>query len=432
MSSRHVGGKLVVSPVPVKLTAGAPTSNIAVGDFLGMEVGYAVPAQAFTWDTDTATTQTAFAAAFCGISSQRSRAGVLVAVDPRDQKVTVCEEHIEYQGYLQSAAQLGIGTYVGLAKNASSNHLTQELVSVPTKARAIGSVSRRMSASGTIVYFKPLVTTKSSYSPTAQAYFAAVVADGGSLSSAVRDACATWFNASAAYRSKILRANFFCTDALAGVLVPIIRQFGTTKDTNTGFIAGDYAQATGLLGNGIDKYLDTGLEPVAAGLTAANVGIWAFVSALDEIAVDISPLGVLATANFDRCEIDFTSDTVVHERIGADTTGEQYSTIAAPYVGLWGAQGSALGSRLYKDGAGLEAGPVVSSAWASSALPTIPVFAHKFDAGAGAYFNGRLGGYLITKGLTDLEVAAMYTDLLAFQHAEVIAVVDNRLRSCKG
>ncbi len=155
----HAGGGFVAIPCPVKLTSTAPTNTIAVGDLVGIESGYAVPAHAFTWDTDTATTQTAFAAAFRGVSNSRSRAGVAFATDPRDQAITVNDDSdAEYRGYLLAAAQLDIGSYVGPAKNASANLLTQSLIGGLTKARSIGIVSRRMTASGTVVFYKLINT----------------------------------------------------------------------------------------------------------------------------------------------------------------------------------------------------------------------------------------------------------------------------------
>jgi hypothetical protein len=87
----------------------------------------------------------------------------------------------------------------------------------------------------------------------------------------------------ASLRDRFYRLNLFCGSNLNAALVPLYRgpslggtQYGGVTDTNNAFVGvgTDYAEtgATGgLLGNGSSKYLNTGFDAAAAGLTKASV-----------------------------------------------------------------------------------------------------------------------------------------------------------------
>ena len=84
-------------------------------------------------------------------------------------------------------------------------------------------------------------------------------------------------------REKISRANLFLgvsssSYAYLAALVPLIIDKGNRTDTNVGFINSDYNLYTGLKGNGVNKYLDTGysgganhVSVVASSLTMNTV-----------------------------------------------------------------------------------------------------------------------------------------------------------------
>jgi hypothetical protein len=107
-----------------------------------------------------------------------------------------------------------------------------------------------------------------------------VVANGGSVSTSTFQAVSTFGNDidRAGLRDRFYRLNLFCgnSDAsLNAVRTPLYRgpsrtgtQYGNTTDTNSSFVAGDYAEtgtSGGLKGNGSSKHLDTGFQGAATG-----------------------------------------------------------------------------------------------------------------------------------------------------------------------
>jgi hypothetical protein len=107
--------------------------------------------------------------------------------------------------------------------------------------------------------------------PEAASWQSRVIANGGSVSSGTLKAVSDFCKAvsAAGIRDRFYRLNLFCgnSDAvLAAVRTPLFRgpaatgtQFGNETDTMTSFQAADYAENSGLKGNGTTKYLDTGV-----------------------------------------------------------------------------------------------------------------------------------------------------------------------------
>lgn len=126
--------------------------------------------------------------------------------------------------------------------------------------------------------------------PEAAAWRSAVVANGGSVSAstmkAVSKFCADIDKAG--LRDRFYRLNLFCGSNLNAVLVPLYRgpsrtgtQYGNATDTNNGpFVSGDYAENSGLKGNGSSKYLETGVAMTFLGTNQLHL----FVSFNPEVA----------------------------------------------------------------------------------------------------------------------------------------------------
>ena len=81
---RFRSGQVLLRRVPVNVD-----TVIEVGDLLWLDGDEVKPASDFTWDTDLATSQAAFAAVFLGIAHQPSAAGesIPVSIDVSSQSV---------------------------------------------------------------------------------------------------------------------------------------------------------------------------------------------------------------------------------------------------------------------------------------------------------------------------------------------------------
>ena len=133
----------VVAPV-------ATNKAIQVGDLVALSSGSAISALDFTWDTNLATTQTAFASAFLGVSGQLKRADVaLVYGNSVANQIRVDCSGIYAGDYTGSA--LLVGDFVG--PTSVSNVLQpQSLVKVASAALAVGRVVEALAGTGTVKF----------------------------------------------------------------------------------------------------------------------------------------------------------------------------------------------------------------------------------------------------------------------------------------
>lgn len=118
-----------------------------------------------------------------------------------------------------------------------------------------------------------------------------IIAQGGSVDATTINAANDFITSISAFRSKIVRLNFFASDSLAGALVPLINStdgvtvIGNAVDTNNNFVSGDYGKTTGL-GNAANssKFIGTGIVPSStSAITNAGlgIGVWSLTDAAD-------------------------------------------------------------------------------------------------------------------------------------------------------
>jgi hypothetical protein len=148
MSHEHTYGPVdLLQPYPVKLTSSVPDHTISIGDLVAELSGAAVRADQFTWTTDLATTQAAFALALLGISADRS------LEDDTSELALNIAIHMDGDFYVDMAAAgtFDVGDYLGPAKHASNNTLINELAPVANKSLATHVVVKKETASTTRV-----------------------------------------------------------------------------------------------------------------------------------------------------------------------------------------------------------------------------------------------------------------------------------------
>jgi len=135
MASRYVRGDTRVVTAPV-LTAQA----VAVGDIVGLSSGNVVRAEDTAWDTNLATTQTAFALLFLGASLQRKTAAVArVDGNSEDNIIVVAADGIHE--FDCASATFAVGDLVGPAKQSGNLLESQKVAAVASEAYAIGRVA---------------------------------------------------------------------------------------------------------------------------------------------------------------------------------------------------------------------------------------------------------------------------------------------------
>lgn len=158
------------------------------------------------------------------------------------------------------------------------------LVGVPSsfsrKRFFIAAVHDGFTAAQSISFYNAIATLQATISPVVQhalvtAWQANVSANGGSAPSAATIAGLNRYCAmldTFGLTSKIIALNPFVPDNLIASLTPLIANAGLTLWTNTGFIAGDLT-VNGLKGDGVAKFLSTGITGAAAGLSVSNGGL---------------------------------------------------------------------------------------------------------------------------------------------------------------
>jgi len=123
---------------PIRTTS-APTpasTMINTGDLLWLNSGVATPANAFTWDTNLATTQPEFRLLFLGVANEDKPAS-----DASTRSIQIVTEGIFKYPCAALGGALHIGGFVGPAKDANNNSLADQiLASVATYDLSVGTL----------------------------------------------------------------------------------------------------------------------------------------------------------------------------------------------------------------------------------------------------------------------------------------------------
>ena len=265
--------------------------------------------------------------------------------------------------------------------------------------------------------------------PEAAAWRTAVVGAGGSVSASTMKAVSKFCADidAAGIRSRFRRLNLFCGNsdsALIAVRTPLYRgesrtgtQYGNTIDTNAGnnFQQGDYAENSGLTGNGSSKYLDTGFN-VDQLPGAADCHISAYIRGTQDIASARTLIGTLFNGITDRYRLFVSASTAGNYLLRGDlgkNTSEASAVRANSNGGLLVASRTSTTSlTLYDDAVSVNTNTTLT-AETTGAVPFF-VFARN---GPTEFYNGIMAGYSIGAGMSLQDVTSYYNALNTFQTA---------------
>ena len=279
--------------------------------------------------------------------------------------------------------------------------------------------------------------------PEAADWRARVIANGGTVSGSTLQAVSRFCASisAAGIRDRFYRLGIFAgnSDAsLNAVRTPLFRgpsrtgtQYGGTTDTNNNFVAGDYAENNGLLGNGSTKWLNTELDLNGAGLTTAAPGMhMSAVTTAYTIGANVNNIMVAAVnaAVNQRFWVVHGSNNVptteVTSQLGfGSATGAATKQIAATNGaaipgGLWlVSRSSHTDIRLY-NGAVEEASSVGDISGGPN-VPTNPmtVFVRWNGSAFFGFVNQRIRAYSVGLSMTAQQVSDFNTAMAALQTA---------------
>jgi hypothetical protein len=254
-------------------------------------------------------------------------------------------------------------------------------------------------------------------------------ANGGTISTttlrAVSDFCAAIDRGG--LRSAMYRLNLFCGGNLSGALVPLYRgptfggtNYGNATDTNANFVSGDFGETGstgGLKGNGVNKWLNTGL-------TQANIGsVLNIHMSASGTSLETGPTGARAalvgayTNAASNSSILWARDNVFTGRVaysGNFTHVTGTSTATESHVLF--SRSSSTSSTLYQGGSSVSAN--AAGAGSSAGTAAFGVFALGNSGGVASYYTAaRMRMYSIGTSFNATQAAAFSAAVIAFNTA---------------
>jgi len=262
------------------------------------------------------------------------------------------------------------------------------------------------------------------FHPEASDWRSRVIANGGTVSGSTLTAVSNFCRSidAAGLRSLLWRVGPMAGDNLSAALVPLYRSNvalgvqGNATDTNTNFVSGDYAPSSGLLGNGSNKALSTGLS--ASFRNGRHIGFVAHSLATVAFRYYMGARNGGTTANGGLFAIyPATSNGTLTGMYSysdvAGVGGSDNGTAVARRLYLANKVAGLGGSTMYADGSVTGAGGVGHD---STLTAAIGIFAVEQIAGTfNSHVNARLSGYTIGENMTASQASAynaIWTTLL--------------------
>ena len=268
----------------------------------------------------------------------------------------------------------------------------------------------------------------------AQDWINRVYANGGTVSTSTAAAVNQFCNAidaESGLRACFYRLNLFCggtsgtAAGLNSALVPLYRgqslggaTFGNAVDTNTMFVSSDYTESIGLTGNGIGKYLNTGLPMNYT--TARNMHMSAWVGSFAAsnaglIAADTNGDGTLP--RFFQGLVSFNASPRINVwyNIGTNFIQPQHEENYSSVLLL--GSGNSAGNTLYANGASVATGGESGVGANANTYPLFVFAVNNRNVNVNNIANCRMSSYSAGVHMTASQVAAFHTAMAAFRAA---------------
>ena len=236
------------------------------------------------------------------------------------------------------------------------------------------------------------------YDADAETYIAAVeAADGQRLEWEVRQAISQFVVGCKADSiwSAIQASCILCgARTLSGALTAL----AGSNPTNINFVSGDYSRTLGLVGNGTNKYLNSGRSSTADGQNDAHIAVWQTTAASSASNVFMTHIGAVQTTPAivaSQIAEGFGSNSIKVRRL-RDSAATEAKSLINNANGLQGLNRSGSGSFTYR---ALTTNTSITAASSSATSYNYMVFAQTTDGTIGNYSNARLAFYSIGSAL---------------------------------
>ena len=259
--------------------------------------------------------------------------------------------------------------------------------------------------------------------PEAASWRTRVVANGGSVSATTMQAVDRFCRSIDAngLRSLLWRVNPMAGDNLSAALVPLYQANsaggavqGNATDTNTNFVSGDYTATSGLLGNGSNKSLNTGL-PVNFN-TGRHLGCFLHSLSANTFRAYMGAAFDSAGTNnlLLSCDSPVTTFRLGNGGPAAQAGGVTGGTNAAGDFVMGTSNGLGILANgglcgLFSNGAATGGSSLTAYSGADTVTP-ISIFCRRLNDGTNQlFYSGRIGGYTIGAFMTSAQAATYYT-----------------------
>ena len=254
---------------------------------------------------------------------------------------------------------------------------------------------------------KPPFLPSKQYNSETLLYRDRILAAGGTLSVATLDAVEKFVRDCRASNlwDLLLDVGLLAGDQLAAALVKLKAAPGTPVQlTNHNFVSGDYTErgaSGGLLGDGVCKYLETGFNPYAQGLTPSDHHLSVYSTTNSFAAAYRDALGAFETVNR-FCALRLSGADGQRNYFYPDTQTSGLATNQAQDT-----SGYLLGSAgiFYRNGAAVG----TTGGAPAGTLPNVAVhlFAVSTNGVAGAFNDKRLAFYTLGRALSATQAAQL-------------------------